>query len=155
MRRDRKTKGFSASQAPMYELMNDLTAPTDAPRKHRILLADDHPLFRRGVAELIATTPDFEVVAEASSAAEALGKIRELPVDIAILDVSFHGANGLELTKQMRVERPEVRIVLLSMHDEQLYAIRALKSGAQGYVMKREDPEILIEALKKIADGGI
>ena len=143
----------------MYELMNALTALTEpeAPPalKHRVLLADDHPLFRRGVAELIATTPDFEVVAEASSAAEALRKVREVPVDIAILDVSFHGTNGLEVTKQMRVERPEIRILLLSMHDEQLYAIRALKSGAQGYVMKREDPEVLIEALRKIADGGI
>ena len=140
--------------------MNAMTAPDGPtppapPRKFRILLADDHPLFRRGVSELIGTTPDFEVVAEASSAAEALTKVRETPIDIAILDVSFHGTNGLELTKQLRAENPELRIILLSMHDEQLYAIRALKSGAQGYVMKRENPEMLIDALRKVADGGI
>ncbi len=141
--------------------MNAMTAPAEsspaaAPaRKFQILLADDHPLFRRGVAELISSTPDFEVAAQASSAAEALTKVRETPIDIAILDVSFHGTNGLELTKQMRAEKPELRIILLSMHDEQLYAIRALKSGAQGYVMKRENPEMLIDALRKVAEGGI
>jgi DNA-binding NarL/FixJ family response regulator len=141
--------------------MNTMTAPGEtAPaaiptRKYQLLLADDHPLFRRGVAELIASTPDFEVVAQAGSAAEALSKIREMPIDIAILDVSFHGTNGLELTKQMRAEQPDLKIVLLSMHDEQLYAIRALKSGAQGYVMKRENPEMLIDALRKVATGGI
>jgi DNA-binding NarL/FixJ family response regulator len=140
--------------------MNAMTAPTEpetaAPaRRFQVLLADDHPLFRRGVAELIASTPEFEVAAQASSAAEALSRIRELPIDIAILDVSFHGTNGLELTKQMRAERPDLRIILLSMHDEQLYAIRALKSGAQGYVMKRENPEMLIDALRKVAEGGI
>ena len=140
--------------------MNAMTAPApSAPatpnRKYQILLADDHPLFRRGVAELISSTPEFEVVAQAGSAAEALSRVRELPIDIAILDVSFHGTNGLELTKQLRAEKPELRIILLSMHDEQLYAIRALKSGAQGYVMKRENPEMLIEALRKVAEGGI
>jgi DNA-binding NarL/FixJ family response regulator len=103
----------------------------------------------------MATTDEFEVVAEAGSAAEALIKVREIPLDIAILDVSFHGTNGLELTKQIHSEHPGLRIVILSMHDEQLYAIRALRSGAQGYVMKKENPETLIEALKKVADGGI
>ena len=137
--------------------MPSLAEPPVLPptRKTRVLLADDHPLFRRGVAELIATTPEFEVIGQASSAAEALSKARELDIDIAILDVSFHGTNGLELTKQMRAEKPDLRIILLSMHDEQLYAIRALKSGAQGYVMKRENPEMLIEALRKVAEGGI
>ena len=140
--------------------MNAMTAPTEAAlaspaRKHQILLADDHPMFRRGVAELIGSTEDFEVAAQASNAAEALSRIRERPIDIAILDVSFHGTNGLELTKQMRAEKPELRIILLSMHDEQLYAIRALKSGAQGYLMKRENPDMLIEALRKVAEGGI
>jgi DNA-binding NarL/FixJ family response regulator len=140
---------MNATTAPMP------THPAAPARKYQILLADDHPLFRRGVAELISSTPDFEVAAQAGSAAEALSRIREIPIDIAILDVSFHGTNGLELTKQMRAEKPELRIILLSMHDEQLYAIRALKSGAQGYVMKRENPEMLIEALRKVAEGGI
>ena len=129
--------------------------PPPSPGKHQVLLADDHPLFRRGVAELIAATDDFEVCAEASSAAEALSKVRSIPVEIAVLDISFHGTNGLELTKQIRAENPDVRIVLLSMHDEQLYAIRGLKSGAQAYVMKRENPEMLIEALRKVIEGGI
>jgi DNA-binding NarL/FixJ family response regulator len=140
----------------MNATSDQLSAPPAAPtRKFQVLLADDHPLFRRGVAELINRTPDFEVCAEAGSATEALSRIREIPVDLAILDVAFHGTNGLELTKQMRAEKPELRIVLLSMHDEQLYAIRALKSGAQGYVMKRENPEMLLEALRKVIDGGI
>jgi DNA-binding NarL/FixJ family response regulator len=147
----------------MYETSLPMNAKTTAlepvsfptPGKHQVLLADDHPLFRRGVAELIAATEDFEVCAEANSAAEALAMVREMPVEIAVLDISFHGTNGLELTKQIHAEKPEVRIVLLSMHDEQLYAVRALKSGAQGYVMKREKPEMLIEALRKVIEGGI
>lgn len=144
----------------LHESMNDLTQSTalkTAPsvRKLRILLADDHPLFRRGVAELIGTTAEFEVAGEAANPSEVLAKARDLDVDIALLDVSFHGTNGLELTKQMKAECPHLRIILLSMHDEQLYAIRALKSGAQGYVMKKENPETLLEALKKVAEGGI
>lgn len=140
--------------------MNDLIQPTvletrPSVRKLRILLADDHPLFRRGVAELLGSTTEFEVAGEASSPSEALEKARTLGADIALLDVSFHGTNGLELTKQIKAEYPHIRIILLSMHDEQLYAIRALRSGAQGYVMKKEDPETLLEALKKVADGGI
>lgn len=159
-----RKKGRTLSfQDTMHDPMNVLSAPaepsessaTSPTRKFRILLADDHPLFRRGVADLMSTTDEFEVVAEASSAAEALVKVRETPFDIALLDVSFHGTNGLELTKQIHAEHPGLRIILLSMHDEQLYAIRALKSGAQGYVMKKESPETLIEALKKVAEGGI
>jgi DNA-binding NarL/FixJ family response regulator len=140
---------------PMNAKNNPLESVPSSSGKHQVLVADDHPLFRRGVVELIAATDDFEVCAEASSAAEVLSKVRAMPVEIAVLDISFHGTNGLELTKQIRAENPEVRIVLLSMHDEQLYAIRGLKSGAQGYVMKREKPEMLIEALRKVIEGGI
>lgn len=138
--------------------MTDLiesTSPRTQTRKLQILIADDHSLFRRGVADLLASTQDFQVAAQAGSAAEALSIIRELPIDIAIVDLSFHGTNGLELTKQMRAEKPELRIIVLSMHDEHIYAMRALKAGAKGYVMKREAPEILITALRKIAEGGI
>jgi DNA-binding NarL/FixJ family response regulator len=140
--------------------MTGLTSTTSSrgdtqPGKTRILLADDHPFFRRGLAALISSLDDFIVVAEADSPQETLSRVRELPVDIAVLDLSFEGKNGLELAKQIRAEKPEVAIVLLTMHDEELYAIRALKSGAKGYVMKRENPEVLVEALRNVAAGDI
>jgi DNA-binding NarL/FixJ family response regulator len=121
--------------------------------KPRILVADDHELFRRGIIALLDSTDEFNVVAEATTPQETLSKLRECPVDMAILDLSFEGTNGLELTKQIRAEHPELRIILVSMHDEQVYAVRALKSGAQGYVMKREDPSVLLAALRKVAAG--
>jgi DNA-binding NarL/FixJ family response regulator len=124
-------------------------------KKHRILIADDHALFRKGVAGLIATTPDFEVCAEASSPKETLSVLREVPIDIALLDLSFQGTNGIELAKQIRAEHPGVRTILISMHDEDVYALRALKSGAQGYLMKRENPAMLLDALRKVAAGSI
>jgi DNA-binding NarL/FixJ family response regulator len=124
-------------------------------KKHRVLLADDHALFRRGVGALIATTADFEVVAEASNPEETLAKLRTTPVDVALLDLSFDGTNGIELTKQIRAELPDLRIILLSMHDENVYAMRSLKAGAQGYVMKREEPAMIVEALRKVVTGKI
>jgi DNA-binding NarL/FixJ family response regulator len=126
-----------------------------AQSRKRILLGDDHPIFRRGIAALISTCEDFEVVAEAATPQEVLSKVRDLPVDVAVLDLTFDGMSGLELTKQVRAEKPEVAIVLVSMHDEELYAIRALRSGAQAYVMKREDPSVLITALRKVSNGDI
>jgi DNA-binding NarL/FixJ family response regulator len=156
---DATLKTLFPERSPILMTMTVLpekTTPTEtSPRKKRILIADDHPIFRRGVANLIATVEEFELVAEASTPQETLTKVRELPVDLALLDLSFQGGNGFELTKQIRAEKPDIGIILLSMHDEDIYAIRGLKSGAQGYVMKREKPAILVEALRRVASGSI
>jgi DNA-binding NarL/FixJ family response regulator len=127
---------------------------TDTP-PHRVLLVEDHPIYRLGLSELLWSEPDFSLCAEVASAAEALSAIRRTDVDVALVDLSLGGANGIELTKQIRSERPKLPILIISWHDEQLYAMRALRAGANGYVMKGEKPEVILDALKKVAAGNM
>ena len=127
-----------------------------AERKHGVLVVDDHPLFRKGVVQLLSDEPDIEVRAQAGSAREALDAIRRQSVDLAVIDISLEGgANGIELTKALRAERPRLPVLILSMHDETLYAERALRAGARGYVMKREALDQFIIAVRAVLQGEI
>jgi DNA-binding NarL/FixJ family response regulator len=134
-------------------------AATDAPKTataktKRIVVVDDHPLFRKGLQQLIDGTDDgLAVCGEASNAAEALTTIRERKPHLAIVDLSLPGANGIELIKNIRAEFPKMPILVLSMHDESLYALRALRAGAQGYVMKEEALEKVIGAIREVFAG--
>jgi DNA-binding NarL/FixJ family response regulator len=120
----------------------------------RIIIVDDHPLFRKGLEQLIDSTDDgLAICGEASNAAEAMSAIRELKPDLAIVDLSLPGANGIELIKNVRAEFPKLPILVLSMHDESLYALRALRAGAQGYVMKEEALEKVIGAIRGVFAG--
>jgi DNA-binding NarL/FixJ family response regulator len=120
----------------------------------RIVIVDDHPLFRKGLEQLIDSTDDgLAVCGEASNAADALSVIRQLKPDLAIVDLSLPGANGIELIKNIRAEFPKLPILVLSMHDESLYALRALRAGAQGYVMKEEALEKVIGAIRGVFAG--
>ena len=120
----------------------------------RIVIVDDHPLFRKGLEELINDSDnDFAVCGQASDAAQAMSVIRELKPDLAIVDLSLPGANGIELIKNIRAEFPKLPILVLSMHDESLYALRALRAGAQGYVMKQEALEKVIGAIDGVFAG--
>src|SRR6202040_4103424 len=111
----------------------------DPPDAKRIVIVDDHPLFPKGLAELIHSEKNhFAVCGEAGSAAEAMEVIRRLNPGLAIVDLSLPGANGIELIKNIRAEFSKMPILVLSMHDESLYAVRALRAGANGYVMKQE-----------------
>lgn len=124
--------------------------------KKRILLVDDHPGFRRGlVAILQERCNDLEVCAEASAVPGALSAMRKWNPDFAIVDISLPGANGIELVKMMLAEQPTLRILILSAHDETTYALRALRAGASGYVMKTEVLDVVPKAIEKIAVGGI
>ncbi len=123
--------------------------------KFRLLLVDDHPVFRRGIAGLISDEPDFEIAAEASDSLTALTAMRNEEPDLALVDVSLPGHNGIELIKLMLAERPKLKILMLSMHDESLYALRALRAGAKGYVMKAEAMNNVLVALRKVASGEI
>ncbi len=123
--------------------------------KHFILVVDDHPIIRHGVCQTLGFEPDLEVVAEASSAAEALNALRTSPADLAVIDVSLNGTNGIELIKQIRNEHPRLPILVLSMHDESLYALRAVRAGAGGYIMKREAPDLLLTAVRKVLGGEV
>src|SRR5436309_7814706 len=125
----------------------------DSPGAKRIVIVDDHPLFRKGLEQLIHSDGAFAVCGEASNASEAMDVIRKLDPDLLIVDVSLPGANGIELIKNIRAEFPKLLILVLSMHDESLYALRSLRAGAQGYVMKQEALANVVNAIHEVLAG--
>jgi len=147
---------FIPRSLPMNDVETPLeTKPAAAVGQKRVLVVDDHPGFRRGVAAMLAEEPEFTVCGEAENAPTALGAMRRLKPDIALLDVTMSGTNGIELIKLMLAEQPKLAILMLSMHDESLYALRALRAGAKGYIMKAESLENVLSAMRKVAAGGI
>jgi DNA-binding NarL/FixJ family response regulator len=125
----------------------------EAPEAKRIVIVDDHPLFRKGLEELIHSDGAFAVCGEAGNTSEAMDVIRKLHPDLVIVDLSLPGANGIELIKNIRAEFPKLPILVLSMHDESLYAVRALRAGADGYVMKHEAMANVIQAIREVFQG--
>ncbi len=125
----------------------------DLPEAKRIVIVDDHPLFRKGLEQLIQSEDSFAVCGEANNAPEAMDVIRKLNPDLAIVDLSLPGANGIELIKNIRAEFSKLPILVLSMHDESLYALRALRAGAEGYVMKHEAMANVIQAIREVFNG--
>lgn len=121
--------------------------------KTRVFLVDDHPLVREWLANLIDHQPDMMVCGEAESAGQALATIGDTLPDVAILDVSLDGRSGIELIKDLRLQVPQVMILVLSMHDEELYAPRALRAGAKGYIMKSEATQKVVLAIRRIQEG--
>ena len=132
--------------------MNDLAPNPIPPSKTaaRVLIVDDHPLFRSGVSALLEEQSDFELCGEAGDGQTGLSLFRKLEPDVVVLDIGLPGADGIELTKMMVAEQPKVTILIFSAHDETLYALRALRAGAKGYVQKSEPPTTLLTALRKI-----
>jgi DNA-binding NarL/FixJ family response regulator len=123
--------------------------------KKRILLVDDHPLLREGIAQLINEQSDLWVCGEAADRPGALALLERSRPDLAVVDISLKDQNGLELIKDFKVRRPHLLILVLSMHDESLYAERALRAGARGYIMKREASQKVLEAIRHILKGGV
>jgi DNA-binding NarL/FixJ family response regulator len=121
----------------------------------RILIVDDHPVLRRGMATLISQQDDFQICAEADNAQHGLEAMRRHHPHIALVDITLPGTDGLELIKLMLAEQPKLRILVVSMHDESLYALRSLRAGAKGYLMKSEALEQIVTALRKLLAGDI
>ncbi|MEI6719882.1 MAG: response regulator transcription factor [Betaproteobacteria bacterium] len=121
----------------------------------RILIADDHTLVREGLKQILSATPGLEVVAEAMDGDQALAHVRSTEFDLALLDMSMPGLSGIDLIKRLKLERPKLRILVLSMHGEQQYAVRAFKAGASGYLTKDSASDQLVAAIRKIAAGGV
>jgi DNA-binding NarL/FixJ family response regulator len=119
----------------------------------RILIADDHPVVRMGVKQILEKVSDMEVKGEASDGAEALDKITKKKFDVVLLDISMPGIGGLEVLKQLKRKKPSLPVLLLSMHPEKQYAIRALKSGASGYLTKKSAPYELEKAIRTVSQG--
>ena len=120
----------------------------------RIVIADDHAIVREGLKRIVSADEDMEVTAEAADGTEVMQRVRELEFDVLVLDLSMPGRSGMELIKLARAEKPRLRILVLSMHQELQYAVRAIKSGASGYLTKESAPAELVQALRKIAGGG-
>jgi DNA-binding NarL/FixJ family response regulator len=118
-------------------------------------LVEDHPIYSRALRRLIEEEPDLVVCGEAGSAKDALSMMRKIRPDAAVVDISLPGSNGIELIKNLRAEHESLAILVLSMHDESLYAVRALKAGAFGYLSKRESAETFLAALRKVLAGEI
>ncbi|MEO6054268.1 MAG: response regulator transcription factor [Chthoniobacterales bacterium] len=136
-------------------MKNTSSTPKAAAEKKRVLIVDDHPVFRHGIQTLINAENDLMICGGASSAPAGLEAMRTLKPDVALLDISLPGTNGIELIKLMKAEQPKLPILILSMHDESLYALRALKAGALGYVMKAEALNQVVNAIRRVLGGGI
>jgi DNA-binding NarL/FixJ family response regulator len=124
-------------------------------RKARILVVDDHPIVRQGLSLLIDRQPDLIVCGEADDMPAALKAIEALKPDIVILDISLEGPDGMEVLKNIRIDRAKLPVLVLSMHDESLYAERALRAGANGYIMKQEATEKVLEAVRCLLRGEV
>jgi len=120
----------------------------------RILIADDHPVFRQGLRQILNEASDMVVTDEVSNGLEVLGRVRAGCCDVILLDISLPGRNGIDILKQLKKERPRLPVLMLTMHPEEQYAIRALKAGASGYLTKESTPDELITAIRKVSAGG-
>ena len=131
----------------------DQQQTTASPR--RIFLVEDHPIFRDGLAKLLIAEHDLIVCGEASDASNGLKEIRKLKPDLAVIDLSLPGKSGLDLIKEIRAAKVAVKILVVSMFDEALFAQRVLRAGGDGYIMKQEDPQEIVSAIRDVLAGHI
>lgn len=122
--------------------------------KIKVLLVDDHLVVRNGVRLMLGTADDMHIAAEAESAQEALQLAREQEFDVALVDIAMSGKNGLELLKALKAEKPKLAVLILTMYSEDVYAVRALKLGAAGYLTKNSPAAVIVAAVRKAASGG-
>jgi len=120
----------------------------------RIVIADDHAIVREGLKRIVGEAEDLQVADEAADGTQVMARVRECAFDVLVLDLSMPGRSGMELIKLVKAEKPRLRILVLSMHQELQYAVRAIKSGASGYLTKESAPAELVQAIRKIAGGG-
>jgi DNA-binding NarL/FixJ family response regulator len=121
---------------------------------HRILIVEDHPLMREGISNWINNEPDLEVCGEADNRSKGVKAVERLNPDLLLCDISLGGCSGLELLKDLKVMHPDLPIVMLSMHDESIYALRSMRAGARGYVMKKSGGAEVVHAIKEVLAGG-
>jgi DNA-binding NarL/FixJ family response regulator len=125
------------------------------PAAKQIFIVDDHPVFREGLVGLVKREADLTVCGEADNASQALSGIQSLQPDLVLADIGLPGKNGLELVKDIRSVYPEMAVLVISMHDETLYAERVLRAGGRGYIMKQEGPEKILQAIRQVLAGQI
>ena len=135
--------------------MGRKTKPQPAQPQKNVFIVDDHPVFREGLAGIIRQRPDLRVCGEADEGAKAFEEIRRLRPDIVVTDISLPGKSGLELLRDLQAFRPGLPVLVISMHDETLYAERVLKAGGRGYIMKQEGPEKILQAIARVLSGHV
>lgn len=135
--------------------MPKIQPQNDTPAKKRVLIVDDHPIFRAGLNGLVNLEAELTVCGEANDAKQAMQAVEKLHPDLVLLDMSLPGKGGLELLKDIRAIAPQTPVLIISMHDETLYAERVIKAGGRGYIMKQEGPEKIVQAVRKVLSGGI
>jgi DNA-binding NarL/FixJ family response regulator len=128
---------------------------SETAKKSLILLVDDHPIVRHGLIELISTASNMEVCGEASTGKEALALLETTSPDIVVVDISLEDRNGVELIKDIVARRPELPCLVLTMYDENMYALRVLRAGGRGYLMKQEMPKKILHAIRHVLDGNV
>ena len=132
-----------------------MTSPDRSTNHIHVFIVDDHPAIREAIRDTIEGTIDMEICGEASSSDDAFREIEELQPDVAIVDISLNDAHGLDLVQNVRSQHPEVRMVVFSMYDENVYAERAIRAGASGYLMKSEPTKNIVEAIRSVHDGEV
>lgn len=120
----------------------------------RIVIADDHAVVRKGLRLILAAAEEVEVAGEAASADELLSLLRSMPVDAVVLDVVLGDRDGIEVLKHIRAEFPRMRVLVISVHGEEVFAVRAIRAGAAGYLEKSAPPEMVLDAVRRVASGG-
>lgn len=120
----------------------------------KTFIADDHVIVRRGLRQIVAETPEIVIAGEAGTGQEAIREVLSKDYDVILLDITMPDLNGLDVLKELKRQRPEIRVLMLSMHPEEQFAIRSLKAGALGYLTKDSAPAELVGAIKKVATGG-
>ncbi len=118
-----------------------------------VLIADDHAILRRGLVQIISEAGDMQVIAEAENGPQAVRLVREHVPDVVLLDISMPDRNGMDTLKQLKKEWPKMAVLMLSMHPEEAYALRAIKAGASGYLNKQSAPALLVSAIRRVASG--
>jgi DNA-binding NarL/FixJ family response regulator len=132
-----------------------MPSPSPASTQTKILIVDDHPMMREGLAQLIGREADLTVCGEAEDAAQAIDAVKKMSPQLILIDITLNGRNGLELIKDVQAITPQTLILVISMHDESLYAERVLRAGGRGYVMKQEGGKKIMQAIRKVLDGQI
>lgn len=149
------TQRAGEQDSPTHETMSRKEQPAARTNRKKILLVDDHPLMRRGQADLLNREPDLAVCGEAGTAREAMEAIAKLKPDLALVDMALPDKDGLELIKDIQALHPGLPVLAMSMQDESLYAQRVLRAGGRGYVMKQEGPERLAAAIRTVLGGQV
>ncbi|HVV99874.1 MAG TPA: response regulator transcription factor [Planctomycetaceae bacterium] len=135
--------------------MKKASKPAEPVQRVRILIVDDHPLVRHGLIHLITSEPEFEICGEADSLVEGMRLYRETQPDLVVTDLSLKDGNGIELIKEIKARQENAKILVTSIHDESVFAERALRAGAAGYVNKQNSTEVVIEAIRQVLGGRI